>query len=86
METDPFTRRSLIQFQIKIIVITLSSELKMGFYCPFEVLYSKWVIIPRFQAARFGLLAGCGPGLQPEPKLCLSFSPLLLLDIIEGVG
>lgn len=40
METDPFTRRSLIQFQIKIIVITLSSELKMGFYCPFEVLYS----------------------------------------------
>lgn len=34
METDPFTRRSLIQFQIKIIVITSSSELKKGVLLP----------------------------------------------------
>lgn len=52
MKTDPFTRRSLIQFQIKIIVITLSSKLKVGFYCPFKPLssvYFDW--ISRFQAA-----------------------------------
>lgn len=40
METDPFTRRSLIQSQIKIIVITLSSEFRMGFYCPLKALCS----------------------------------------------
>lgn len=34
METDPFTHRSPIEPQIKIIVITLSSEFGMGFYCP----------------------------------------------------
>lgn len=37
METDPFTPRSLIQFLIKIIVITLSSELKNVIYCPFKL-------------------------------------------------
>lgn len=40
METDPFTHRSVIQSQIKIIVITLSSEFGMGFYCPLTALYS----------------------------------------------
>lgn len=46
METDPFTHRSLIQFQIKATGITLSAELNMGFYLPFKVLYSA-----RFEAA-----------------------------------
>lgn len=27
-----------------------------------------------------------GQVLQPEPKLCLSFAPLLLLDIMVGMG
>lgn len=40
METDPFTHRSLIQSQIKKIVITLSSEFRMGFYCPLKPLCS----------------------------------------------
>lgn len=40
VETDPFTHRSLIQSQIKIIVITLSSEFRMGFYCPLKALCS----------------------------------------------
>lgn len=40
METDPFTHRSLIQLQIKTMVITLSAKLNMGFYHPFKVLYS----------------------------------------------
>lgn len=40
METDPFTHGSLIQSQIKIIVITLTSEFRMGFYCPLKSLCS----------------------------------------------
>lgn len=34
METDPFTPRSLIRFQIKLIVITLSSGVKNGLLLP----------------------------------------------------